>query len=88
MGPGKEGTWNKVSRPVRTANMIAEQKPMGFAGSAFLPSTEAPQRAEQAGGMKSAMFVGKIGNGNVKKSTLKSPSAEPMPRGMMDGGKY
>ncbi len=88
MGPGRLGTWNKVAPPTRSANMIAEEKPAGWAGAAYVPSKETPQRAEQAGGMKSDKFSGRIGNGNVKKTSLKSPSAEPMPRGLMDGGKY
>ncbi len=88
MGPGQEGTWNKVSKPVRSANMIAEEKPAGWAGSSFVPSTEMPDRPEEAGGMKSAQSNQSIGRGGVGKSTLQSPPAEPMPKGLMDGGKY
>lgn len=88
MGPGQLGTWNKVAKPVRSANMIAESKPEGWAGAAYVSSTETPQRAEEAGGMKSDIFKGKIGRGGVGKTTLKSPKAEAMPKGLMDGGKY
>lgn len=90
MGPGQLGTWNKVPAPSQMTEGMQDSgvKGGGFAGSSALSSTEQPQRAEETGGMKSAQTNTKIGNGNVKKSKLISPRGEPMPKGLMDGGKY
>jgi len=88
MGPGQLGTWDKVAKPEGLANMIAEEKPSGWAGAAYVPSTEEPQRAEEAGGMKSKQTNQKVGIAGVGKTTLQSPPAESMPKGLMDGGKY
>lgn len=88
--PKGAAIWNRTPKPsMRTQGMQeGNNQPEGWAGAAYVESRETPQRPEQAGGMKSAQFNGSIKNGNVKKSTLKSPPAEAMPHGLMDGGKY
>lgn len=90
MGPGQLGTWNKVPAPsMKTEGMQPDkEKPAGWAGSAHMSSVETPSRSEQAGGMVSTQSNTNMGRGGVGKSTLQSPPAEPMPKGLMDGGKY
>lgn len=91
MGPlNGRPAWNNVSAPSETTQGMQnnrEQK-TGFAGAYKMSSVETPSRSEQAGGMRSEKFNGKMGRRNVAKSSLQSPAAEAMPKGMMDGGKY
>ncbi len=90
MGPKQLGTWNKVSAPSQMTEGMQDNKVVGsgFAGSARVASKEEPQREEQAGGMKSAQTSETMNAAGSGRTSLKSPPAEAMPKGLMDGGKY
>lgn len=85
----KKTPWNQTPAPSSMTEGMQKSREQGYrvAGASYVSSKETPQRAEQAGGMKSEKFSGKMKAANVKKSTLTSPPMDmgPMPR---DGGKY